>query len=194
MGGYITWTNNFYVGINGTNQRYHADDPSNWGHMNYDYKQFDIVWQEMSDTEIVAWLLGSEMSEISTLFHTDTLIQEGANVTRFNDLTNAEYFEIDSVNYTTRTLGSGIETIMPPGKENDTLAISCKVSQLRDTRVIRRLRLIWFVTVQNGYFLKDSVMHRILLRNLSGGLRLEHHQFTLLLLNLSWTKSIQLAC
>ena len=43
MNGYITWTNNFYVGINGTNQRYHADDPSNWGHMNYDYKQFDIV-------------------------------------------------------------------------------------------------------------------------------------------------------
>ena len=29
MNGYITWTNNFYVGINGTNQRYHADDPSN---------------------------------------------------------------------------------------------------------------------------------------------------------------------
>ena len=71
MGGYITWTNNFYVGINGTNQRYHADNPSNWGHMNYDYKQFDIVWQEMSDTEIVSYLAAN---------HVTTILAEGTEI------------------------------------------------------------------------------------------------------------------
>ena len=77
--------------------------------MNYDYKQFDIVWQEMSDTEIVSYLAANYVSlGESVVVHTDVLAEEGtyanlsvglvsealpdAFVVRFNDLTNTERF------------------------------------------------------------------------------------------------------
>ena len=145
MNGYITWTGNFYVGINGTNQRYHADSPSSWGHMNYDYKQFDIVWQEMSDTEIVSYLAANyvslgESDVVSTSLHTDVLAEEGtyanlsvgllsealadASVVRFNDLTNTERFEVSFRNWA--ELDNSPTTIsLDPGLEGDVLAVSC---------------------------------------------------------------------
>ena len=73
--GYINWESNFYVGINGTNQSYHSTNPANFGHMNYDYKQFDIVFQEMSSTEIVSYLAKYHYSSsISTLASATDLI------------------------------------------------------------------------------------------------------------------------
>ena len=146
-GGYITWTNNFYVGINGTNQRYHADAPTSFGHMNYDYKQFDIVWQEMSDTEIVSYLAANHVTTsigesvvVSTSLHTDVLAEEGtyanlsvgmlsealpdASVVRFNDLTNTERFEVSFRNWA--ELDNSPTTIsLDPGLEGDVLAVSC---------------------------------------------------------------------
>ena len=70
--GYINWESNFYVGINGTNQSYHSTNPANFGHMNYDYKQFDIVFQEMSYAEIVSYLAANHYDYSSNWTTIDT--------------------------------------------------------------------------------------------------------------------------